>query len=129
MAFVLILAIGIVPNIILLVQYLIANLKISSVEFDDSGLTLQFKKDGQSHRYNYSDIRLIELYKAAGMDKGNYSFNPTEKYYFARIITRDKSKIVLTSLLGPDLSDALALIANVPIDRTKTAFASIYPFY
>ena len=60
------------------------------------------------------------------MDKGNYSFNLNEKYYFARVVTKNGEKVILTSLFGPDLSDALALARNVPVDRTRTGFAFIY---
>jgi hypothetical protein len=121
---ILVFAIGVLPSIILFVQYLISSIKIRHAEFDSNGFKVLYKS-GVADNYVYKDINVIELYKAAGMDKGSYSFNPNEQYYFAKIETKDGKIIILTSLMGPDLSYALSLVKDVYIDRTKTQFALI----
>jgi len=118
-------AVGILPNIILLIEYLINTLKIDSAEFTETHFKISFK-NGNVYSYSYSELKAIDLYKAAGMDKGNYSFNSNEKYYFANIRTNDGKYVILTSLLGPDLSDALGLMKGVPVNRTKTGYAFIF---
>lgn len=104
---------------------MIYTLKIDRAEFSDETLKIYYR-NGSIDDYNYSDIRIIQLYKAAGMDKGNYSYKSNERFYFARLIAKDGKRIILTSLLGPDLSDGLALIKGVPVDRTRTGYAFIF---
>jgi len=116
---------GILPNIILLIEYLAYTIKIDAVEFSTYDFKVIFKNGG-IEQINYDDIQVIQLYKAAGMDKGNYSFKSIEKFYFANIITRDGKKIILNSLLEPDLSEGLDMMKNVPVDRTKTAYAFVF---
>jgi len=124
-AFSFLLAIAVLPSIILLIEYLVATTKIEWVELFDDRLEINYKT-GQLISRHYEDIKVVELYKAAGMDKGNYSFNSNEKYWFARIIPKNGETIILTSLLGPELSSALDMMTNVPVDRTRTGFAFIY---
>ncbi len=122
---IILLCIGVLPNIILLVEYFITTVKIDTAVFSENHLNVTFK-NGDVRDYKYTDIKVIELYKAAGMDKGNYSFKSNERYYFAKIVAKDGRKLILTSLLGPDLGDALDLIKGVSIDRTKTGYAFIF---
>jgi hypothetical protein len=122
---IILLSIGTLPNTILLIEYLINTIKIDHVEFSTQSLKVYYK-NGVTYNYSYENLKLIELYKAAGMDKGNFSFNSNEKFYFAVIKTKDGKNIILTSLLGPDLSDALDRIKNVPVERIKTGYAFIF---
>jgi len=116
---------GILPNIILLIEHLTYTVKIEAVEFSTHDFKVLFK-NGTIEQFDYDDIKVIQLYRSAGMDKGNYSYSSNERYYFANIIAKDGRKIILTSLLGPDLDDALSMMKDVPVDKTKTAYAFVF---
>jgi hypothetical protein len=114
----------VLPSIILFFEYLITTSKIKSVIFTEKDLEI-FYKTGLSTRLTYGEIESIKLFKAAGNDNGSFTINANENYYFARIIAKDNTTFVLTSLLGPDLSEGLALMKDVPVDRKKTGYAFI----
>ena len=122
---IILLSIGTLPNTILLIEYIINTIKIDHAEFSNQNIILYYK-NGSTYNYLYENLKLIELYKAAGMDKGNFSFNSNEKFYFVVIKPKDGKNIILTSLLGPDLSDALDRIKNVPVERTRTGYAFVF---
>ena len=116
---------GVLPDILLLIEYFSYTKKINSVVFSSEEFTV-FYKDDQGVHYRYGDIKTINLYKAAGMDKGNYSYKSNEKYYFANIIAKDGKSIILTSLLDPDLNEGLDMMKDVPVYRTKTGYAFVF---
>ncbi len=94
----------IMPNIVLLVEYLLITRKIEWVQFYNESFDIA-NRFQPIKRIQYKDITAIKLYMAAGLDKGNISFNSNEKFFFANIISADGSNVILTSLLGPDLRD------------------------
>jgi len=119
------LTLGALPDIILLIEYLIYTIKIDRVEFTETRIVV-FYKNGLIYNYEFEELEVIELYKSAGMDKGNFAIYSNERFYFANIKAKDGKNIILTSLLGPDLSDALDTIKNVPVERTRTGYAFIF---
>ncbi|MDB5116880.1 MAG: hypothetical protein JWQ79_2372 [Mucilaginibacter sp.] len=118
----LLVGIAILPSAILFIEYLNVTLKLQKVEFTMTDIKV-FYKNGEIDYHTYDDLEVIKLYKSAGMDKKSFTLNIMENYYYAKIVTKDGKKIILTSVLGPDLSDALNSVKNVPIDRVKTAYA------
>jgi len=122
---IILISIGALPTTILLIDHLLKTIKIREVRFSETEFEVVYK-NGNIDTYPYNSLGVIKLFKAAGMDKGNYSFNSDEQFYFANIITLDGKNIILTSLLGPDLSDALEMIKGVPVERKRTRYAFIF---
>lgn len=51
-------------------------------------------------------------------------FLPTEPYGYAILYSKKGDKIIITSLMIPDVFKELEKIKNIPIDKEKRLFAS-----
>lgn len=116
--------VGAIPSIVLLIEYLRNVLKIEKVEFTPEYFNIVYKTTNKIN-IQYSDIKLVILYKSASKDKrkGNFTIFINEDYYFFGVITKTHQKFVFPSLFGPALGDALDMMKNVPMIREKTGFA------
>ena len=58
------------------------------MEIAENNITIYYK-NGITYNYLFEELKVIELYKSAGMDKGNFPLRSNERFYFANIKARD----------------------------------------
>ena len=120
---IIILCIPVLPTVYLLIEYFFVT-RNQSVEITEDAISVSSKK-GSVH-YLFTDLKLIKLFKSAGMEKGSFPYQTCEMYYHAEIIANDGKKIILTSVLAPGFDDALNKITGVSIDVTRTVYSTIF---
>jgi len=117
--------IGGLPSAYLFLEYLYYTSKLKDVIVNEDKIIVNYAHGG-IRQYSFEDISEIRLYKSARMDKAGFSPTLNEKYYDARIVINDGDPIILTSLLGRSLNDAIELISKkTTLDRLKTPYAYI----
>lgn len=84
------------------------------------------QKSGKVNHIPFSELAYIKLFKSARADGvWAYMGNPFEMFYHAQIWTNKGQVIVLTSVMDPDIDEALKLLTNVEIKVVRTVFANI----
>jgi len=122
--FIIILCIPVLPTTYLFIEYYIAT-RNQVVEITNDSISVK-KKNGSTVHYSFSELKILKLYKSAGMEKGSFPYQTAEMFYHAKIKTKDDRVLILTSFLGPKFDDALDLIKNVDKEITRTTYSTIY---
>lgn len=111
------------PVVFLHLEYYFRN-RGQRLEIQEGGITFH-ESNGERRGYNNDDIEKIVLYKSASLDKGGFPLSTFELYHYARIVPRQGSEIVVTSLMAPKVEDAVKQIKWVKMERKKSFFASL----
>lgn len=122
--FIIVLCIPVLPTSYLFAEYYFASRK-KRIEVTADKLLIHHA-NGTTESYYINDFKIIELYKSKGAEKGQIPYQTAEMYYHAKIITNSDKTIILTSVLGPNMDDALRMIKGVEIDITRTVYSTIY---
>ena len=122
--FIAILCVPIVPTTYLSIEYFIATYN-RTIEITEDQVILT-KKNDQPCIYNISDLNEIRLYKSAAIEKGNIPTLTAERYYHAEVFTKDKRKIVITSIIDPSIEEALSKLKGVNLLVKRRVFSTIY---
>jgi len=123
----LLLFIFVLPVIILHIQYLLYNKKAKLSLNSSSGL-ITFGNGNVSYQFKKEDISVFDYYATIGYYTSKdysswYTFGP---YRYYRIILKNGSKIILTSLMINDIENKLEPIIGLEAERKFRAVPFIY---
>lgn len=112
-----------IPVLYLHIEYYIANRK-QGVTIEDDELTV-ITKNGNIHKFKFTELSKVILYKSASLDKGGIQFTPVESYHYARIITKSERQIIITCLMFPKLEEVVNELKGVQKIRKKRLFCTL----
>jgi len=122
--FIIILCIPVLPTIYLAIEYFIVS-QNQTIEIKKDTIIFNYR-NGQSYSYGIVDLKAIKLFKSAGMEKGNFTYQTAEMYYHAELITNDGKKLIITSIIEPSIEDALSFLKEINIEVKRTVYSTIY---
>jgi hypothetical protein len=119
--------IQLVPVLYLHFEYSLINRGSSLVVNNDLSF-FKYIKNHEAIDLNFNQIARIVLYLPPSAYRGSIErkmqFLPIEPYGYAVIYSKEGDKIIITSLMMPDVYKELEKIKGVPIDKKKRLFAS-----
>lgn len=119
--------IQLIPVLYLHFEYLIIN-RGSSLVVNNDLSALKYMKDHEVVDLNFNQIARIVLYMPPSAYRGNIErkmqFLPVEPYSYAVVYSNEGDKIIITSLMVPDVYKELGKMKGVSIDKKKRLFAS-----
>ncbi len=121
--FLIVLSISVLPTMYLLVEYYIYAVN-SKITIDEDQISVQIRHRTQC--YSFSDIEYIELFKSKGMEKGNFPFQTAEMFYHARLATKNRQKIIITSVTTPSIDEVLSFFENKNIKTTRSVYSTLF---
>ena len=114
-----------IPVIYLLIEYSVFNRGLN-FEIDYKSQKLVFFSRKGSRELSFNNIAKIEMFMAPSyFRESKIQFLPFEPFHFAKIISKNGDKIILTSLVIENLFEELRKINGVEIIRKKRLIASI----
>ena len=122
--FIAIICVPVVPTIYLAIEYFIATYN-KTIEITDDQVIVT-KKNYTPCIYNIIDLNEIRLYKSAAIEKWNSPSLTAERYYHAEVFTKDKRKIVITSIIDPSIEEALSKLKGINLLIKRRVFSTIY---
>jgi hypothetical protein len=111
------------PLLYLHIEYYIANRK-QEITIKDDELTV-ITQNGNTHKFKFTELSKVILYKSASLDKGGIQFTPIESYHYARIITKSEKQIIATCLMFPKLEEVVNELKGVQKIRKKRLFCTL----
>lgn len=94
--------------------------------YEISGNELIQYRDGQTRRYNSSDIISMTVYIAPNAYLPNsFQLLAIESYYYTRILMKNGEEIIITCLMAGKLKDELKRLNGVHYEVRKRLFNSI----
>ena len=116
--------INLLPVIFVHYQYYNANKdKELLIEMDKKQLLI--KTHNSVKTINFKEIQKIEIYMMPSMYRGiNFQLFPFESYHYAVIETKDKEKIIITSLIVVNLTKLFTDL-NINVVRKRCIFPNI----
>lgn len=125
--FVWLFVIQLVPVLYLHFEYLLFN-KGSYLIINNDLSMLKYINKHEEVGLNFNQIARIVLYLPPSAYRGNIErkmqFLPIEPYGYAVIYSKEGDKIMITSLMVPDVYKELEKIKGVPMDKKRRLFAS-----
>ena len=77
--------------------------------------------------YHDSDLKKITFYMSPSVYKGsNFHLWAIEWYHYARIETTSGKELIISCLLAPKVEEALEPLKEVPKERKKRIFATLF---
>ncbi|MFC0262373.1 hypothetical protein [Fontibacter flavus] len=111
------------PLLYLHIEYYIANRKqVITIEDDEFTISTQ---NGYTHKFKFTELSNVILYKSASLDKGGIQITPIESYHYARIITKSERQIIITCLMSPKLEEVVNELKGVQKKRKKRLFCTL----
>lgn len=111
------------PILYLHIEYYIANKK-QEITIKGEELTV-ITQNGNTHKFKFTELSKVILYKSASLDKGGIQFTPIESYHYARIITNSEKQIIVTCLMFPKLEEVVNELKGVQKIRKKRLFCTL----
>lgn len=109
------------PYFFLYAEYLIYNM---NKKYEIRPEKIIIHQHNNTQVYTSSQFASIKIYM---LPKFNFlkMDRPLDKFKFVRIMTKSNEKIILTSLLTPNLEKAINILENVKIERKEVFYCSI----
>lgn len=111
------------PLLYLHIEYYIANRK-QEITIGDDELTV-ITQNGNVHKFKFTELSKVILYKSASLDKGGIQFTSIESYHYVRIITKSNRQIIVTCLMFPKLEEMVNELKGVQKIRKKRLFCTL----
>lgn len=116
-----------IPVLYLHLEYLSLNGKCS-LKLDCNQSILTYANNREVINLSFNNIVHIVSYLPPSAYRGpierKMHFLPMESYGYAIIYSKEGERIIVTSLMVPDMNKELEKVSNIPIERKKRLFAS-----
>lgn len=116
-----------VPAVAVHLIYYLSN-KNQQVEISNNEVIFQ-DQNGKEKKYRTEDLEKIVVYKSASIEKGSIQFTPIESYHYARVIPKTGNEIIITSLMIPDVEEALKKLQNITMEKKRRLFCIPNPVH
>lgn len=124
--FLIIISIPTIPTLYLLIEYLIIT-KRQEIKLIGDEIEVKYR-NGEFYQCKISNVEIVKLFKSAGMEEGSFPYQTAEMYYHAEIFTYDSKKMIITSIVNPDIEMIIDNFKklNINVEVIRTIYSTIY---